>query len=81
MTTNDLFDRYAYAERTVYDDAKLGAALRCRRVAAALDAIVVAEAIGVTPAFLSMLENGKRRWSDERIDEYLTAIGETVADY
>jgi transcriptional regulator with XRE-family HTH domain len=51
-------------------NSQIGAMLRTLRIAAGLKACWVATELGIPRSLLSMLENGKRNWRPERIEQY-----------
>ena len=56
------------------DNVKIGMVRRLRRQSAQMSLRELSSIIGISHAFLSQLENGKRRWTQALSDKYLAAI-------
>jgi hypothetical protein len=51
-----------------------GDRMREKRKLAGVTAVLVARRCGWTPAYVSMLESGKKPWDTGRVEKYLTAL-------
>lgn len=55
-----------------------GKLMRQHRVLAGISLRKMAAAVGITPSFLSNLENGKRRWTLSVINKIESVLNETI---
>jgi predicted transcriptional regulator len=60
----------------VLNDADVGAKLRRLREDSGKSLRDVAKALGLSAAYVSDLELGRRRWTAEKADRYARAVGE-----
>lgn len=58
----------------VTDDVATGAAMRQKRESFRLTLRQMGQRMGVSAAFLSDLELGRKRWTEERASEYVKAL-------
>lgn len=60
------------------DMKHFGKLMRQHRVLAGISLRKMAAAVGITPSFLSNLENGKRRWTLSVINKIESVLNETI---
>lgn len=58
----------------IIDHAAAGAEMRSKREKAKLSLRSIATKLGVSPAYLSDLELGRRAWTEERAQAFLAAL-------
>lgn len=62
--------------KAAVENARTGLRLRALRISKGIKMKWVADQIGCTESNVSLLETGKRSWSDDVKSRYLKAIGE-----
>ncbi len=58
----------------IFDDAKIGQALREKRLAKGIQLKKAAQAMHTSPQYLSDIEKGRRHWTHMRVLLYLASI-------
>lgn len=65
---------------TEIDHARTGRALREYRETADLSLRAIANEMGISPPYLSDLERGNRKWSEELVDKFMKAMKNAKTD-
>lgn len=55
----------------IVDDARTGEVVRQERLKAGISLRTLASRVGWSPAYMSDLENGKRKWTQKKVDRVM----------